>query len=173
MKKCLSVLIGLLCATWVFAIDPGENYFPPPCQGGIFNDVDCPGQYSDWVEEIYNEGIWVGCGGDSFCPHDPATREQVAVAILRSEHRRKILTGAATCAGDAGITNAPNWAICSGTVSDPQIAEGMTIVGTYTTRASDSQIPIRIFDVVDGQFSYEVQTGTSFVWLAAPIVPKN
>ena len=62
--------------------------------------------------------------------------------------------------------------ICEGVVSDPEIREGMIIVGTYTTRTNDYQIPIRIFDIQNGQLSFEIQTGTSFMWMAAPLVPN-
>ena len=169
MKKCLAALFLVLGASFAFAIDPGTNYFPPPCQGGVFNDVVCPSQYADWVEEIFNEGILVGCGNGNYCPTEPMTREQAAVGILRAEHRRKILTGVGSC---APTTHGPNWAICSGTVTDPEVQAGMVVVGTYQTRVSDSQIPIRIFNIVDGSFSFEIQTGTSFMWLAAPLVPN-
>lgn len=169
MKTCLAALLMALGASFAYATDPGANYFPPPCTGGVFNDVACPGQYADWIEELYNEGILVGCGGGNYCPGAPLTREQAAVAILRAEHRRTVLTGVGSCL-TAG--QSPNWAICDGVITNPEIREGMVIVGTYVTRASDSQIPIRIFDIQNGQFSFEVQTGTSFMWLAAPLVPN-
>ncbi|HTY40775.1 MAG TPA: S-layer homology domain-containing protein [Thermoanaerobaculia bacterium] len=169
MKKCFAVLLLVLGASLTYAADPGANYFPPPCTGGVFNDVPCPGQYAAWIEELYNEGILVGCGGGNYCPGAPLTREQAAVAILRAEHRRTVLTGVGSCSAAA---QTPNWAICAGTVTNPEIEEGMVIVGTYMTRVSDSQIPIRIFDIQNGQFSFEVQTGTSFMWLAAPLVPN-
>ena len=44
MKKCLGVLVLSLGASFAFGIDPGTNYVPPACQGGVFNDVACPGQ---------------------------------------------------------------------------------------------------------------------------------
>ena len=169
MKKCLAVLALTLGASFAFATDPGTDYFPPPCVGGVFNDVPCPGQYADWIEALYNEGILVGCGGGSYCPSAPLTREQAAVALLRTEHRRKILAGHGACSAAA---RAANWAICAGTVSDPEIQEGMIIVGTYSTRVSDTQIPIRIFNILNGSFCFEIQTGTSFMWMAAPLVPN-
>ena len=170
MKRLLVALFLVLGASAsASAIDPGENYFPPPCVGGVFNDVGCPGQYSDWIEAIYNEGILVGCGSGNYCPHNPLTREQAAVAILRAEHRRKLLSGVGACAAGGHVVN---WAICAGTVTDPDVQEGMVIVGTYVSRASDSQIPIRIFNIQNGSFEFEIQTGTSFMWLAAPVIPN-
>ncbi len=168
MKRGLAVLILALGASYASAQpDPGTNYFPPPCTGGIFNDVACPSQYADWIEELFNERILIGCGGGNYCPTAPLTREQAAVALLRAEHRRKILTGTGSC--PASIVGAVS--ICEGTVSDPEIQEGMIIVGTYQTRVNDKQIPIRIFNIANGIFSFEIQTGTSFMWMAAPIVP--
>ncbi len=174
MKKGLAAVFLGLAATFAFAIDPGTNYIPPPCQGGVFVDVFCPSQYADWIEEIYNEGILVGCGSGAYCPTEPLTREQAAVAILRAEHRRRILTGVETCSVEVSksITRAANWAICKGTVANADVQEGMVIVGTYQTRVNDQQIPIRIFDIQNGAFSFEIQTGTSFMWMAAPLVPN-
>jgi hypothetical protein len=168
VKTCLAAMFLGLVASAALAFDPGTNYFPPPCQGGVFNDVACPGPYADWIEELYNEGILVGCGGGNYCPTVPLTREQAAVALLRAEHRRKILAGVGSCAA----AQTPNWSICSGTVTDPELQEGMIIVGTYQTRVSDTQIPIRIFNIANGSFSFEIQTGTSFMWMAAPNVPN-
>ena len=174
MKTCLAALFLGLVATFATAIDPGTVYIPPPCQGGVFVDVLCPSQYADWIEEIYNEGILVGCGSGAYCPTEPLTREQAAVAILRAEHRRSILTGVEACNVQSvkSIGKSPNWAICKGTVSNAGVQAGMIIVGTYQTRVADDQIPIRIYDIVDGAFSYEIQTGTSFMWMAAPLVPN-
>jgi hypothetical protein len=170
MKKCLAALFLVLGASAALAAGPGTVYVPPPCQGGVFNDVACPSQYADWIEELSSEGILVGCGGGSYCPTSPLTREQAAVAILRAEHRRTILAGVGSC--DA-VTQTPNWAICAGTVTNPDVRTGMIIVGTYQTRVSDTQIPIRIFNIQDGQFSFEIQTGTSFMWMAAALVPQD
>ena len=111
--------------------------------------------------------MWRG----DYCPDAPLTREEAAVFVLRAEHRRKILAGLGAC-NPPSVVQSPNWAICSGTVSDPEIQEGMIIVGTYQTRVSDTQIPIRIFNIANGSFSFEIQTGTSFMWMAAPIVPN-
>jgi hypothetical protein len=170
MKLSLAILMCVFCAATAVATDPGTNYFPPPCTGAVFNDVACPSQYADWIEEIYNEGILVGCGGGNYCPTAPLTREQAAVAILRAEHRRKILAGVGNCV--SAVAGTSPFKICEGVVSDPEIQEGMIIVGTYSTRADDYQIPIRIFDIQNGQFSFEIQTGTSFMWMAAPLVPN-
>ena len=64
MKSSMAILILVLAAASASAQpNPGTNYEPPPCTGAVFNDVACPGQYADWIEDLYNEGITVGCGG--------------------------------------------------------------------------------------------------------------
>ncbi|HYK40885.1 MAG TPA: hypothetical protein VE007_00760, partial [Thermoanaerobaculia bacterium] len=59
-----------------------------------------------------------------------------------------------------------NWAICSTVVSDPTIKFGSAVVATYNTRSNDDQIPLRVFNVQDGSFRIEGQTGQRFTWLA-------
>ncbi len=169
MKTLLAALFLGFVASAAMAGGLESNYSPPPCQGH-FDDVACPSIYASWIEQLHKEGITSGCDGSNYCPGDPLTREQAAVFILRAEHRRQILTGATSCTNSG---SGPNWAICSSTVTDPEIQEGMVIVGTYLTRVSDSQIPIRIFNIQNGSFSFEIQKGTSFMWLAAPMVPAS
>ena len=62
----------------------GPAYNPPTCHG-IFDDVPCPGgQFVDWIEQLYNEGITGGCGGNDYCPDASVTRGQMAVFLLRT-----------------------------------------------------------------------------------------
>jgi uncharacterized repeat protein (TIGR03803 family) len=63
----------------------GSGYVPPPCVG-LFGDVPCPGSFTDWIEQLYNEGITGGCGGGNYCPNAPVTRAQMAVFLLKAEH---------------------------------------------------------------------------------------
>ena len=60
-------------------------YLPPAC-AGTFDDVVCPGQFTDWIEQLAAEGITGGCGGNNYCPADPVTRAQLAVFLLKTEH---------------------------------------------------------------------------------------
>src|SRR5262249_3480928 len=53
----------------------GASFSPPSCTSpGRFLDVACPGQYTDWVEELATENITGGCGDGNFCPDRPVTR---------------------------------------------------------------------------------------------------
>jgi hypothetical protein len=39
-----------------------------------------------WIEDLANEGITGGCGGDKYCPGAVVTRAQMTVLLLRAEH---------------------------------------------------------------------------------------
>lgn len=61
----------------------GASYQPPPLPpgGSRFGDVT---RYAEWIEELANRGITLGCGGGNFCPDDPVTRGQMAAFIFRA-----------------------------------------------------------------------------------------
>jgi len=61
----------------------GSAYTPPGCTG-VFNDVPCPSQFADWIEQLADEGITGGCGGGNYCPNDPITRGQMAVFLVKT-----------------------------------------------------------------------------------------
>jgi hypothetical protein len=73
----------------------GSSYAPPPCRK-VFRDVPCPGPYSDWVEQVSNEGFIEGCGRRRFCPEDPVERRDMAAWLLRALQGRDYLPPAAT-----------------------------------------------------------------------------
>jgi uncharacterized repeat protein (TIGR03803 family) len=60
-------------------------YLPPPC-AGIFPDVPCPGQFTDWIEQLSAEGITAGCGGGNYCPYASVTRAQMSAFLLKAKH---------------------------------------------------------------------------------------
>jgi plastocyanin len=70
-------------AAFLLKTEHGPAYVPPACQG-IFADVPCPSQFADWIEQLFNEGITGGCGGNNYCPNAPVTRGQMAVFLLRT-----------------------------------------------------------------------------------------
>ena len=79
-----------------------------------------------------------------------------------------ILVGMSSCPA-LQSSEAPAWSKCTVTISAAGIKTTSTIMATYNTRASDDQIPLRVFDVgtpVAGQFKIEAQAGTTFHWLA-------
>jgi hypothetical protein len=67
----------------------GADYVPPPCTG-YFDDVVCPttpdDPYGDYIEQLYNDGIAVGClqTPPLFCPNVPIPNEQMAVFIVKA-----------------------------------------------------------------------------------------
>lgn len=60
----------------------------------------------------------------------------------------------------------PAWAKCTTTVNDGSIQPNSNIQCTYKTRTADDQIPCRVFNIQDGSFQVEMQTGTTAMWLA-------
>ena len=63
----------------------GSAYLPPACTPpGVFPDVLCPGNFTDWIEQLAAEQITGGCGGGNYCPGNPNTRGQMAVFITKT-----------------------------------------------------------------------------------------
>ncbi len=61
----------------------GVCQVPPPC-AGVFTDVPCPGQFSDWIEALAASGITAGCGETEYCPDAALRRDQVSVLLLKA-----------------------------------------------------------------------------------------
>ena len=70
-------------AVFLLKAKKGSTYAPPDC-AGIFTDVPCPGGFTNWIEELYNENIAAGCGGGNYCPASPNNRGQMAVFITKT-----------------------------------------------------------------------------------------
>jgi hypothetical protein len=73
-------------AVLLLKTEHGSAYVPPACTG-IFADVECSPSRAfavDWIEQLYHEGVTVGCGGGNFCPDAPDTRGQMAVFLVRA-----------------------------------------------------------------------------------------
>ncbi|HEX2224524.1 MAG TPA: S-layer homology domain-containing protein [Thermoanaerobaculia bacterium] len=60
----------------------GAAFQPSACGAPIFNDVPCSNPFAPWINELAVRGISGGCGGGSYCPGGPVTREQMAVFLL-------------------------------------------------------------------------------------------
>jgi glucose/arabinose dehydrogenase len=60
--------------------------YVPPDATGVFDDVQLDYWAADWIEQLAEEGITSGCGGGSYCPTNPVTRDQMAVLLLRAKH---------------------------------------------------------------------------------------
>jgi hypothetical protein len=50
----------------------------------LFDDVPCPGPFADWIEQLFDEAITAGCGGENYCPDEPVNRGQMAVFLSRT-----------------------------------------------------------------------------------------
>ena len=53
--------------------------------GLSFADVSPSSVYYPFIENIFHNGITVGCGGLDYCPENPATRGQMAAFLLKSK----------------------------------------------------------------------------------------
>ena len=72
-------------AVFLLKSEHGSAYTPPACvPPGVFPDVPCPGQFTDWIEQLAAENITTGCGGGNYCPGNANTRGQMAVFIVKT-----------------------------------------------------------------------------------------
>jgi hypothetical protein len=62
----------------------GPSYLPPAATGTVFADVPLGSFAAAFIEDIASRQITSGCGGGNYCPGDSATREQMAVFLLRT-----------------------------------------------------------------------------------------
>jgi hypothetical protein len=53
-------------------------------QGASFLDVPQNHQFAVQIGKLSARGVTIGCTGNTFCPDDPVTREQMAAFILRA-----------------------------------------------------------------------------------------
>ena len=54
--------------------------------GGSFSDVPSSSNFYPFIENVLHNGVTAGCGtGDTFCPTDPVTRQQMAVFLLKAK----------------------------------------------------------------------------------------
>lgn len=72
-------------AVFLLRTKHGSNYTPPDATG-IFADVPLSHWAVDWIEQLYQEGITVGCGTNPlrYCPDVSVTRAQMAVFLVRT-----------------------------------------------------------------------------------------
>ncbi len=71
-----------------------------------FNDVGSANPFHDSIETLFRAGITWGCDGGNYCPTTPATREQMAVILLKAEHGADYLpTGCAQLFADVPCTS--------------------------------------------------------------------
>ncbi|MBV9478855.1 MAG: S-layer homology domain-containing protein [Acidobacteria bacterium] len=70
-------------AIFVLRTKLGPSYASPAC-GNDFSDVPCPSYWAaNWISDVKNRGVSIGCGPYQFCPSDLVDRAQAAVFITR------------------------------------------------------------------------------------------
>jgi hypothetical protein len=70
-------------AVFVLVAKEPPGYTPVACGATpVFADVPVSSPFCKWVEELARRGVVAGCGGGSYCPTLPVTREQMAVFVL-------------------------------------------------------------------------------------------
>ena len=72
-------------AVFLLKTDHGSGYLPPAC-AGVFEDVTCPGPFTDWIEQLYADGVTGGCSTTPllYCPGSSNTRGQMATFLVRT-----------------------------------------------------------------------------------------
>jgi hypothetical protein len=78
------IFVCLALASPVAALAQGFTFNPPPCQGNVFNDVNCSGLFDAWIEQYARDAITGGCGGGNYCPNSAVTRGQMAVFVEKA-----------------------------------------------------------------------------------------
>jgi hypothetical protein len=63
----------------------GAGYVPPPCAGD-FDDVPCPSQFADWIEDLAGRSITGGCSVSPplYCPLNSVLRQQMAAFLVKT-----------------------------------------------------------------------------------------
>ena len=160
MRKVLGIVLFCIAVSLSAQESHEFTYQPPPCQGNVFVDVDCSGQFDAWVEQMAYEGITAGTSTNPplYSPEEFTKRGQDAVFILKTEHSilNRFGVGQVTCPPPSAPE--PAWAKCSSSVFDPAIHSNSVVMLTYRTRGSDDQIPARVKTIFEGGFEFEIQT---------------
>ena len=70
-------------AVFLLRAEHGSAY-AVPTPTGVFADVPTNYWAAAWIEQLAVEGITGGCGGGSYCPTTPVSRDQMAVFLVRT-----------------------------------------------------------------------------------------
>ncbi len=72
-------------AVFVLVAKEPAGFVPPACGATpMFSDVPSSSPFCRWIEELARRGVVTGCTASTYCPTAPATREQMAVFVLRT-----------------------------------------------------------------------------------------
>jgi TonB family protein len=74
----------------------GSGYQPPPASGNLFLDVGANDFAAAYIEQLFNDGITGGCGGNNYCPTQEINRAQMAVFLLKAKYGSGYSPSAAT-----------------------------------------------------------------------------
>jgi reprolysin-like metallo-peptidase family M12B/S-layer family protein len=73
-------------AVFVLVAKEPPGYTPVACGATpMFPDVPVASPFCRWVEELARRGVVSGCGAGNYCPAAAATREQMAIFVLRTQ----------------------------------------------------------------------------------------
>lgn len=72
-------------AAFLVRVRHGSNFTPPPATG-IFQDVPASYWAAAYIEQLYNDGITIGCASNPlrFCPETNVSREEMAAFLART-----------------------------------------------------------------------------------------
>jgi hypothetical protein len=64
----------------------GGTYSPPGLDGSGsgFADVQPGWVTAPWIKQLAAEGVTQGCGNGNYCPHDPVSRQHMAIFLVRA-----------------------------------------------------------------------------------------
>jgi hypothetical protein len=71
-------------AVFVLVSREPAGFNPPACGTPMFSDVPASSPFCRWIEELARRGVVGGCAAGQYCPQAPASREQMAVFVLRT-----------------------------------------------------------------------------------------
>jgi len=143
-----NLMIRNIMARWLVNAYHGPDFQPMVC-AGTFSDVVCDQTpNSDYIEQIYADGITTGCSTDplKFCPDDPVNRAQMATFITRLAYGPEFVpppaTGTVYPDVSAGYWAAPyiEWLTSEGVVEG--FPDGTYRPLTNTTRAQMAKMVV-------------------------------
>ena len=83
-------------AVFLMRAKHGATYVPPAATGSVFADVPATAFAAAHVEQANREGIIAACNGNTFCPGQVVTREDMARFLLKAQRGSGYLPPSAT-----------------------------------------------------------------------------
>jgi hypothetical protein len=69
-------------AVFLLRTSLGPTYVPPACTTATFTDVPCTSIFAPWIYDLVARQITGGCGANTYCPEQAATRGQMSVFLV-------------------------------------------------------------------------------------------